>query len=80
MKSKFQLALMLITVAGVHQIPLDASTWDPTTTLALLQQMITALHVLLSLSRNTQQAPAVFVSMVVSYILNMLILLQLFPF
>ena len=51
--------------AGVPQIPLDASTWDPTTTLDLLQQMSTALRVLLSLSRNTQQAPAVFVLMAV---------------
>lgn len=66
MQSKFStVANALTIVAGVPQIPLDASTWDPTTTLDLLQQMSTALRVLLSLSRNTQQAPAVFVLMAV---------------
>lgn len=59
------IANALTIVAGVPHIPLDASIWDPTTTLDLLQQMSTALRVLLSLSRNTQQAPAVFVLMAV---------------
>ena len=35
------MANALIIVAGVPQIHLDASTWDPTTTLDLLQQMST---------------------------------------
>lgn len=66
MQSKFStVANALTIVVGVPQRPLDASTWDPTTTLDLLQQMSTALRVLLSLSRNTQQAPAVFVLMAV---------------
>jgi len=59
------MANALIIVAGVPQIHLDASTWDPTTTLDLLQQMSTAHRMLLSLSRNTQQAPAVSVLMAV---------------